>query len=128
MGSGTRNGRTGYLSFDWQMILGTFFPPGKIMFLHLSVLHSFHRGEGVCPTPLQADRRGVGQTLAWMQIPLGKPPWADIPPGRLPWMQTPLGRPPWMHTPHDTSKVGSTHPTGMHTCSSSHWHIQDFPD
>ena len=49
----------------------------KVIFLHLSVIHSVHRGEGVClsacwDTPLGADTPPP---------PSGHPPRADNPPG-----------------------------------------------
>ena len=97
------------------------------MFLHLSVSHSVHRGEGVCVDPLDADPWGwadapgcrplldadpprVGQTQldadtnrGWAYpTGLGRSPLdADLPGlGRPPWMQIPPDvDPSWMQTP-----------------------------
>ena len=62
---------------------------GKVMFLHLSVSHSVHRGVNI---PL-GRHTPPGQT----------PPRADTPPA-----QRMLGY---------GQQTGGTHPVGMHTCS-----------
>ena len=65
---------------------------GKVMFLHLSVCHSVHRGWGVSATP-RADI--PGQTPP-RQTPLGRPPWADTPLPSACWdTHTPLGSACW---------------------------------
>ena len=51
---------------------------GKVMFLHLSVSHSVHRGS----TSVHAGIHPPGQT----------PPWADTPPGQTPPSRRPLQR------------------------------------
>ena len=80
----------------------------KVMFLHLSVSHSVHRGEYLGRYPL--DRH-----------PLGKyTPWAGTPPGQVhPLAGTPHGQ---VHTPQQCmlgygQQADGTHPTGMHSCS-----------
>ena len=63
---------------------------GKVMFLHLSVSHSVHRGRGVC----------------------GRHPQAETPQAETPWADTPS-----RHSPGQTATTAdSTHPTGMHSC------------
>ena len=75
---------------------------GKVMFLHLSVSHSVHRGG--C-----ASQHAMGQT-----------PPGQTPPGRHPHPgQTPPGRHPLDTTVYG-QQVGGTHPTGMHTCFEMH--------
>ena len=82
---------------------------GKVMFLHLSVILFTGEcipacsGQGVCiPT---CNGAGMGVCL---------------------WVYTPLGRhPPDTHPlPEETSEVGGTHPTGMHSCSLEWYHEQ----
>ena len=72
-----------------------------VMFLHLSVSHSVHRGD-VCQTP----------------PPEQTPPCANSPLGRHPPpRQTPPGRPPPPPIPQQTATAANgTHPTGMHSC------------
>ena len=62
---------------------------GKVMFLHLSVSHSVHRGEGVCRVPVQADCRSGGGGLDRPSLDTNRPTqtWGML--GRpSPWMQT----------------------------------------
>ena len=81
----------------------------KVIFLHLSVIHSVHGGGG--PPDQQT------------------PPGPDPPPTRPPWDQTPRTRHPpgpdtsppgTRHPPQQTPEYGQrsagTHPTGMHPC------------
>ena len=65
---------------------------GKVMFLHLSVSHSVHRG--VCPSACCYT------------------PPRQTPPGQTPPRQTPPGR----HPQQTATAADSTHPTGMHSC------------
>ena len=78
----------------------------KVLFLHLSVSHSVHRGVS---SSVHAGIHPPGQTPP---SPLGRhPPGADTP------------RP--MHAGRYTQQAGSTHPTGMHAClihKSAHVH------
>ena len=77
------------------------------MFLHLSVIHSVHRGEDVYPSMQWAGRCVSGDAMGGSAsgsrgcTPLGWPP-AD----------TPLGR----HSPETATEAGGTHPTAMHSC------------
>ena len=69
----------------------------KVMFLHLSVSHSVHRG-------------GT---------------WAGTPPGRYtPWAGTPPGA---VHAGRYGQQAGSTHPTGMHSCLILEFSMNFFP-
>ena len=73
----------------------------KVMFLHLSVSHSVHRGclpqcmLGYTPQPLGADT----------------PP----PPG--------AGTPFTVHAGRYGQQAGSTYPTGMHTCAVARFNV-----
>ena len=75
---------------------------GKVMFLHLSVIHSLHRG-----------RRCVSQHVMGMYTPLGRHSptqpshWTQPSPGHTPSLCTP--------TPETASEAGGTHPTGVHS-------------
>ena len=83
--------------------LNNYPPQTKVMFLHLSVI-LFQGG---------LSQHAIGQI----------PPW-QIPPRQTPRGRYPLGRHPWSDTPLDTmaycQQVGSTHPTGTHTCWKFH--------
>ena len=84
----------------------------KVIFLHLSVIHSVHRGEGVClsacwdtttphpeqtppdqiPTPLGAANPGSRPPLDQTpHPPRSRPPWPDTHPPTLPGADTPPG-------------------------------------
>ena len=92
----------------------------KVIFLHLSVIHSVHGGEGVClsacwdTTPPRPGRHplgpgrhppGSGRHPQTRQTP---PDQVDPPgPGR---------HPPGKHTPAYGLPAAGTHPTGMHSC------------
>ena len=83
---------------------------GKVMFLHLSVSHSVHRGRSVCGRHPQADTH-LGRYPRGRH-PRGRHPQADTPQAETPWADTP-GR----HSPGQTATAAdSTHPTGMHSC------------
>ena len=73
---------------------------GKVMFLHLSVSHSVHRG-GVCLS-------ACWDTPPGRYTPLGRyTPWQVHPPGRY----TPLGRyTPWQLHPWADTPPGQVHP------------------
>ena len=64
---------------------------GEVMFLHLSVSHSVHRGVGGC---------------LWQ-----KPPQADTS-----WADTFLGRIPQQTPPETATAADGTHHTGMYSC------------
>ena len=89
----------------------------KVMFLHLSVSNSFHRGEylGRYPLGMYTPRAG---TPPGQVHPLGRytpgqvHPQAGTSPDRYTHPQA--GTPPAMHA--GIRQVGSTHPTGMHSC------------
>ena len=100
----------------------------KVMFIHLSVSHSVHRGVGggipscteadTLPPPKQTPRsRHPRADTPSEQTPRSRPPWnrphgAD-PPEQTPPANTPQSR----HPPGETATaVDSTHPTGMHSC------------
>ena len=101
---------------------------GKIMFLHLSVSHSVHRG--VYPS-MHWGRRPPGRHIPACtgadtprgRHPLGRRLQADTP-RQTPPKQTPPGRhPPGRHPPGRHPHPGQmataadgTHPTGMHSC------------
>ena len=88
----------------------------KVMFLHLSVSHSVHRGVSASVH--------AGTHPPWVQTPPGAdtpqeadtPKEADTPPRK----RTPPGsrHPPscTVHAGRYGKQAGSTHPTGMHTC------------
>ena len=77
------------------------------MFLHVSVSHSVHRGAGGC---LLRGVPGFGGVWSWggYLVPGPGGAWSRGMPGP----RGTLWRPPGMAT-----AVGSTHPTGMHSCS-----------
>ena len=61
----------------------------KVMFLHLPVSHSVHRGSDVSLTKTSLD------TYLWIETP-----WTKTPRQRPHWTDTPLGqRTPWKETP-----------------------------
>ena len=66
----------------------------KVIFLQLSVSHSVHRGSTWAGTP-------PGQVHPPQQV--HPPPLAGTPPGAV-------------HAGRYGQQVGSTHPTGMHSC------------
>ena len=87
----------------------------KVIFLHLSVIHSVHRGRsasvhaGIPPGPGRPPRSRH------------PPPQEQTPPGSRhpPWEQTPPGPgrpPPRKQTPAYGLRAAGTHPTGMHSC------------
>ena len=107
----------------------------KIMFLHLSVSHSVHRGEylGRCHPgqvhPMAGTPPWAGTPPRQVYSPLGRyrpgqvPPQAGMPPGQVhpQGRYTPLGRytpqagtPPWVGTPPwaGTHPPGQVHPPG----------------
>ena len=99
---------------------------GRVMFLHLSVSHSVHRGaSGRHPpgrnhpppcwveNPPRAEN-SLGQTPPfWSDTPQAGTSWADMPPANTsPWAD-PRQTPSSMATAAD-----GTHPTGMLSC----WH------
>ena len=69
----------------------------KVIFLHLPVIHSVHRGGGSASVhagiPPPRDQTPLEQTA---------PPGADIPPGK--------------QTPAYGLRAAGTYPTGMHSC------------
>ena len=76
---------------------------GKVMFLHLSVSHSVHRG-GRClgrHPPPQADT---------------PPPQADTPPGRHLSVILFTGECLARHPPPTATAADGTYPSGMHSC------------
>ena len=117
----------------------------KVMFLHLSVSHSVHRGgctcsqEGTCPPPI-GSRYPPGRHTPQVGTPPSRcTPLAGTPPGQVhpsrqvhppgrytPWAGTPPGQvhapastPPsrYPYSPRQTATVADgTHPTGMHSC------------
>ena len=78
----------------------------KVIFLHLSVIHSVHRG-GVCLSACW-DPPGSRHTPAGSR----HPPGPDIPPGPQPPWTTPQSRlsPPPDHPPEQTPPPWSRHP------------------
>ena len=93
---------------------------GKVMFLHLSVSHSVHRGgwqthplgshppgqtHPLSRQPLPPRRHDPRQTLPWADTP-----WVDTPPRQTPWADTP--------PPETATAADGTYPTRMHSCSS----------
>ena len=93
----------------------------KVIFLHLSVIHSVHRG--VClsacwdTTPLGSDT----PPKPGRPTRPGRPPWTrqtSPGPGRPPQIRHPPGpgRPPRKQTPAHGLRAAGTHPTGMHSC------------
>ena len=100
---------------------------GKVMFLHLSVSHSVHRG--VYSSIQRA--RGVYPSMQWAggctpigrhSIALGRHPPGRHAPGQTPPLgrhppQTPPGKHPLGRHPFETAtEAGGKHPTGMHSC------------
>ena len=95
----------------------------KVISLHLSVIHSVHRGEGVCLSacwdttppgsdttpPDQADPHGPGKHPHPPGPGRHPPDQADTPPRTR---QTP----PREQTPAYGLRAAGTHPTGMHSC------------
>ena len=89
----------------------------KVMFLHLSVSYSVHRGGGV---PGQVPPRQV-PPRQWEGVPGQVTPPAGTPPEQVPpWAVTP---PPRQVPPLPQQcmlgygqQAGGTHPTGMHSC------------
>ena len=78
----------------------------KVIFLHLSVIHSVHRG--VCLSAWWDATPPQEQTTPWDQTPGSRHPPGTDPPGNRhaplpPWDQTPQSRhPPWEQTPPGT--------------------------
>ena len=78
----------------------------KVIFLHLSVIHSVHRG-GVAsvhagiPSPWEQTPPELGYHPPPEQTPTHPPPWEQTPPqSRPPRPDTPHSRhPPWEQTP-----------------------------
>ena len=65
--------------------------------------------EGNVFTPLCDSVHREGMSARRCTFP--PPPWTDSPP---PWQTLPS--PSWAYTPKTGTEVGSTHPTGMHSC------------
>ena len=89
----------------------------KVIFLHLSVSHSAHRGEYLGRSPLgRYTPRQVppGRYIPWA----GTPPWAGTLPqaGTTPWAGTPpLDRyTSWASTPQDKYTPRQVHPPGRY--------------
>ena len=84
--------------FKWSriVIISNFY--FKLIFLHLSVIHSVHRGGGCLPQCMLGYHHPPEQTLPWADTPPGAdPPGADpLPPGAdIPRTRHPPGsRPP----------------------------------
>ena len=76
----------------------------KVIFLHVSVIHSVHREGGGLPQCMLGYLPRTRQT----------PPR----PGRPPWDQTPprTRHPPRKQTSAYGQRAAGTHPTGMHSC------------
>ena len=104
---------------------------GKVMFLHPSVSHSVHRGEGVsvwchflfgCLVPCSFQGVCRCSHVPSGGVYLTETPWTEISRHRPP-VQRPPDRdlhgqkPPWTETP--LYGKGGMHPTGMNSC----WHI-----
>ena len=81
---------------------------GKVMFLHLSVSYSVHRGS-------VSEHAMAGGVCPWVQgvyTPLGRHPLDNAPLG-----QTPPQTHTHLWTPPETdTSAGGAHPTGMHSC------------
>ena len=85
----------------------------KVIFLHLSIIHSVH--SGVLP-----------QCMLGYHPPRAEPPGADPQSGSLleqtppgadpPRADTPTPPPPRKQTPAYGLRAAGTHPTGMHSC------------
>ena len=91
----------------------------KVMFLHLSVSHSVHRGSTWAGTPPgQVPPRQVhppGRYTPLGRYPLGSNPLGRYPPTRAGTPQA--GTPPRaVHAGRYRQQAGSMHPTGMHSC------------
>ena len=99
----------------------------KVIFLHLSVIHSVHGGGlpqcmlGYHPPgvdPLGADPPGSRPSQGADPPPGPDTPPEQTPPGTTPQEQTPPPtRPPRKQTPAYGLRAAGTHPTGMHSCS-----------
>ena len=95
----------------------------KVIFLHLSVIHSVHSWRvsasvhaGIPPPgadhpPPRADPPEADTTSAWEQTP-----GADTPGSRPPGSRHP---PPRKQTPGYGQRAAGTHATGMHSCTLS---------
>ena len=102
--SGSTGFSTGMEMDSNPLITGCNKVVAKVIFLHLSVIHSVHRGGlpqcmlGYHPVPHPQEQTSPGSRPPWKQTP----PRADTPP------------------PKQTSAYGlqaaGTHPTGMHSC------------
>ena len=91
---------------------------GQVMFLHLSVNHSVHRGGGgLClgdppgqrhpPDRDPPDRDTPGQRPPWTETPLDRNP---PPPDRDPQTETPMDRDPQTETPQTQTPRTETPP------------------
>ena len=93
--------------FEYVTLFSGYYRPqrswSKVIFLHLSVSHSVHRG--FCHTPLV-------QTPPGQTPPLGRPLWADTPIGRHHPGQTP---PAWTPTPLCAVHAGMRSTSGQYT-------------
>ena len=114
----------------------------KVIFLHLSVIHSVHRG-GLPQCMLRYHQPPWDTTTPWDQTPPEQtPPWDQTPQSRPPAPDTPQSRhppgpdsnradpppprtrpppgpdtlPPRKQTPAYGLRAAGTHPTGMHSC------------
>ena len=96
----------------------------KVMFLHLSVSHSVHRGSGCLSQCMLGNtpQPPAQEQTPWEQTPPGRhplrsrhPPGADTPWEQTsPWEQTPPGsRHPPRQTPPGRHLPGSRHPPGQ---------------
>ena len=84
----------------------------KVIFLHLFVIHSVHRGrlpQCMLGYPPGADTPSPKQTSPWSRPPGARPPWSRHPPGA----DTPGTRhPPRANTPQDQTPPEQTLPPG----------------
>ena len=110
-----------YLVANKSIITGRNEVVAKIIFLHLSVIHSVHRG-GLPQCMLGYHPPGADTPPG--QNPLDQnPPGPYTPPEQTPPDQTPMGAdtpqeqtPPGKQTPAYGLRAAGTHPTGMHSC------------
>ena len=95
----------------------------KVIFLHLSVIHSVDRGEGVCLSACW-DTNPPGPDPPGPDTPDQTPPspWDEAHPPRArhpPWHQahlTQTSHPPRKQTLAYGLQAAGTHPTAMHSC------------
>ena len=99
----------------------------KVIFLHLSVIHSVHGGMGSASVHarIPPPKEQTPQSRHPHHCPLEqRPPRADTPPrsrdtpgADTPPEQTPGSRhPPRKQTPSYDLRAAGMHPTGMHSC------------